>query len=146
MARSISKSRHRRAVRTTFAKPEQLIVVGVSEGFQVGAKLASIEPRISRVGLFVGNGLNQFYDFVIEERMKMERGEQSPSATQSQIDRFSVPFAISKLPQIQPINSGWDIPICDGPASQTIHLSTHSCRSKHQSLSRVVPKTETRRL
>lgn len=69
-------------------KPEQLIVVGVSEGFQVGAKLASIEPRISRVGLFVGNGLNQFYDFVIEERMKMERGEQSPIATQSQIDRI----------------------------------------------------------
>lgn len=69
-------------------KPQQLIVVGVSEGFQVGAKLAAIEPRITHVGLFVGNGLNQFYDFVIAERMKMERGEQTFDDTQRAIDEI----------------------------------------------------------
>lgn len=69
-------------------KPDQLIVVGVSEGFQVGAKLAAIEPRITHVGLFVGNGLNQFYDFVIAERMKMERGEQTYAETQRAIDEI----------------------------------------------------------
>lgn len=67
-------------------KPAALIVVGVSEGFQVAAKLASEEPRITAVGLFVGNGLNQFFDFIVAERMKMERGEQSPAETQRQIE------------------------------------------------------------
>jgi hypothetical protein len=69
-------------------KPDQLIVVGVSEGFQVGAKLAAIEPRITLVGLFVGNGLNPFYDFIIAERMKMERGEQTFADTQFAIDEI----------------------------------------------------------
>ncbi|MEI8212373.1 MAG: hypothetical protein WCI02_09500 [Planctomycetota bacterium] len=69
-------------------KPKQLIVVGISEGFQVGAKPATIEPRITHVGLFVGNGLNQFYDFTIAERMKAERGEQSPTDTQVRIENL----------------------------------------------------------
>lgn len=67
-------------------QPEKLIVIGISEGFHVGAKLAAIEPRITHVGLFVGNGLNQFYDFTIAERMKAERGERSPTDAQTEIE------------------------------------------------------------
>ena len=69
-------------------KPSKLIVVGMSEGFHVGAKLAAIEPRITHVGLFVGNGLNQFYDFTIATRMKAERGELSATEAQAEIDQL----------------------------------------------------------
>jgi hypothetical protein len=69
-------------------KPSKLIVIGISEGFHVAAKLASIEPRITHVGLFVGNGLNQFYDFTIAARMRAERGELSATDAQTEIDQL----------------------------------------------------------
>jgi pimeloyl-ACP methyl ester carboxylesterase len=68
--------------------PTKVIVIGVSEGFHVGAKLAAIEPRITHVGLFVGNGLNQFYDFMIAERMRAERGERTAVDAQTEIEQL----------------------------------------------------------
>ena len=68
--------------------PKKLAVIGVSEGFHVAAKLASIEPRITHVGLFVGNGLNQLFDFMIAERMRAERRERSAIDAQNEIEQL----------------------------------------------------------
>jgi pimeloyl-ACP methyl ester carboxylesterase len=68
--------------------PQKIVVLGISEGFQVGAKLAAIEPRITHVGLFVGNGLSQFYDFMIFSRTKAERGELTPTEAQKEVDEI----------------------------------------------------------
>ena len=74
-------------------KPKKIIVLGLSEGFQVGAKLASIDKRITHLGIFVGNGLNQFYDFIVENRLRAERGEISTEEAQKNIDEL---FAVYK--------------------------------------------------
>ena len=68
--------------------PSRVVLIGVSEGFQVGAKLAALEPRITHVGLFVGNGLNQFYDFIVAARLKAERGETTAAQAQTEIENI----------------------------------------------------------
>ncbi len=67
-------------------EPSEIAILGISEGFQVGARLAALDPRIQYVGLFVGNGLNQFYDFILEARQKQERGELTAEQAQAEID------------------------------------------------------------
>lgn len=52
----------------------KISVMGISEGFQVGAKLASVNKKITHLMLFVGNGLNQFYDFILQARNSSFRG------------------------------------------------------------------------
>lgn len=65
--------------------PRHVVVLGISEGFQVGANLAARDPRITHVGLFVGNGLNQFYDFILSARRKEDRGEVSSEEAQMEV-------------------------------------------------------------
>lgn len=65
---------------------DKIAVLGISEGFQVGAKLASVEPSVSHLLLLVGNGLNQFYDFVIQNRLDAQRGIISPEQSRESID------------------------------------------------------------
>lgn len=52
----------------------KVVALGFSEGFQVGAKLATLNKNISHLLLFVGNGLTQFYDFIIHNRMDAQKG------------------------------------------------------------------------
>ena len=47
---------------------KHIVILGISEGFQVGAALLSVNKSITHAILLVGNGLNQFYDFIVQAR------------------------------------------------------------------------------
>ncbi len=53
--------------------PKKIIVIGFSEGSQVAPKVAVINKKVTHVVCFVGNALNQLYDFILEARLKAER-------------------------------------------------------------------------
>lgn len=48
-------------------------VIGYSEGGQVVPQLALKNSKIKKIVNIVGGGLNQLYDFIIEERLKAEK-------------------------------------------------------------------------
>jgi pimeloyl-ACP methyl ester carboxylesterase len=64
----------------------KIVVLGFSEGAQVGPKLASKNKNITHLLLFGGNGLNQLFDPVITARMKATRGQISEIESQREID------------------------------------------------------------
>lgn len=64
----------------------KVVALGFSEGFQVGAKLATVNKQITHLLLFVGNGLTQFYDFVIQNRIDAQKGLISEEQAQANIE------------------------------------------------------------
>lgn len=60
--------------------------LGISEGFQVGAKLAAVNKSVTHLALLVGNGLNQLFDFVIQNRINEQSGNLTKEASQKNID------------------------------------------------------------
>jgi hypothetical protein len=64
----------------------KVAVLGISEGFQVGAKLATVNKSITHLMLFAGNGLTQFYDFIIRIRTDAQKGFIPEDAAQRNID------------------------------------------------------------
>ena len=65
---------------------KKIAVLGISEGFQVGAKLVSVNKNITHALLMVGNGLSQFYDFIIQNRINAQIGIISEEEAQKNID------------------------------------------------------------
>lgn len=65
---------------------KKIVVLGFSEGAQVGPKLASINKKVTHLMLFGGNGLNQLFDPIITARMKATRGQISEMESQREID------------------------------------------------------------
>lgn len=65
---------------------EKVIVYGHSEGAPVGAKLATINNKITHLGFWAGNALPDYYDFILENRIEFHKGLISDSTAQSQID------------------------------------------------------------
>lgn len=80
----------------------KVVAMGVSEGFQVGAKLASVDSRISHLILMVGNGLNQYFDFIIQNRMDAYAGAITEAESQKNIDSL---FKISRSIALEPKNT-----------------------------------------
>ncbi|MBK7428314.1 MAG: hypothetical protein IPI60_15490 [Saprospiraceae bacterium] len=70
----------------------QIGIIGISEGFQVGAKLLDVNESITHAMLLVGNGLNQMYDFVIQNRREAEIGKISAEQAQENIDSLYLIF------------------------------------------------------
>lgn len=70
----------------------QIGIIGISEGFQVGAKLLDVNESITHAMLLVGNGLNQMYDFVIQNRREAEIGKISAEQAQENIDSLYMIF------------------------------------------------------
>lgn len=68
----------------------KIVVFGISEGFQVGAKLATLEKAVTHLSLLAGNGLNQFYDFIIQNRIDAQKGIISDEQAQRNIDSLMV--------------------------------------------------------
>lgn len=65
---------------------KKIAVLGISEGFQVGAKLIAEDKTFTHALLFVGNGLNQFYDALIQNRNDATTGLQSAADSQKNVD------------------------------------------------------------
>lgn len=71
---------------------KKIAVLGVSEGFQVGAKLISVNKKITHAVLLVGNGFTQFFDFIIQNRQDALNGKISLAECQRNIDSLRVVF------------------------------------------------------
>ncbi len=67
-------------------KNKKVVVIGYSEGGQVVPKLATKNKKITKIVSIVGGGLNQFYDFIIAERLKAEKGIITTEQAQNNID------------------------------------------------------------
>jgi len=83
----------RKLIRDKEIDPERVVVLGFSEGAQVGPFLAEKNPAISHLILFGGNGLNQFFDPMISARMQAFSGKITEKEAQDQIDSL---FQVSK--------------------------------------------------
>jgi dienelactone hydrolase len=85
--------------------PKKIVVMGTSEGAQVAPRVAVMNKKVTHVVCFSGNGLNQFYDFIIGERMKAASGEITESDAQHNIDTlmnifkdiYTHPLAVDKF-------------------------------------------------
>lgn len=56
-------------------KPEKLVVFGYSEGFYVGAKLATLNKHITHLGIGGGGGYIDFYDFILSNQKAVLKNE-----------------------------------------------------------------------
>ncbi|NVK51510.1 MAG: alpha/beta hydrolase [Flavobacteriaceae bacterium] len=56
-------------------KQTKIILFGHSEGTEVVAKLGTINNKISNIGYFSGGGNAQYYDFILDIRKHVQRGE-----------------------------------------------------------------------
>lgn len=65
----------------------KVIVYGHSEGAPVGAKLATVNNKITHLGFWAGNALPDYYDFILENRIEYHKGSFSDSIAQSRIDK-----------------------------------------------------------
>lgn len=82
-----------RVVRDYVVDTSKIAVLGISEGFQVGAKLASSEDRITHAILMAGNGLNQFFDFILHNRTDAQCEVISVEEAQMNIDSLLESFS-----------------------------------------------------
>ena len=64
----------------------KIIVMGYSEGSQVAPKIAVLNKKVTNVVCFVGNALNQLYDFIIETRLEAVRNKISSAQSQKVVD------------------------------------------------------------
>lgn len=64
----------------------KVALIGISEGFQVGTKLANEDKSITHLIIGIGNGLNQFYDFIIQNRIDEQSGVITSEQAQKNID------------------------------------------------------------
>ncbi|WP_405205366.1 hypothetical protein [Aquimarina sp. LLG6339-5] len=58
-------------------KPKKIIVYGHSEGASIGAALATINEKITHLGFWSGNVLNNFYEFSLFNRIESLKGKLS---------------------------------------------------------------------
>lgn len=71
---------------------KKVVVMGYSEGAQVAPHVAAINKKVTHVICFCGNGLNQLYDFVLQERAKAAKKEISENDAQKNIDTLMAVF------------------------------------------------------
>ncbi len=90
----------KKAMRQLPVSSKKVAVIGLSEGFQVGAKLAAKEKRVTHLILGVGNGLNQFFDFIIQSRNDAMTGHLTYEESSAVIDSlFQVATSIYAQPE-----------------------------------------------
>ncbi|MBK8644190.1 MAG: hypothetical protein IPN15_18870 [Saprospiraceae bacterium] len=92
----------------------KIAVMGISEGFQVGAKLAAECKKVTHCLLLVGNGLNQFYDFIIQNRTDAACGMISDHVAQQNIDSLQKIYQDIYTYGDATDKNGLAIPICVG--------------------------------
>jgi len=86
-------------------QPEKLIVYGHSEGAFVAPKLATVNKRITHLGVWGGSALPDFFDFILFERKANLRGEQSDSVTQKNIELTMEQFNSVRLDSLNTVPS-----------------------------------------
>lgn len=78
---------------------DRIIVMGYSEGSQIAPAVAVTNKNVTHVVCMVGNALNHLYDFLLDARMSVTRGERSPEEAQVVVDSlYRVYEKISREP------------------------------------------------
>ena len=72
-------------IHNNFFEPKKVIVYGHSEGAFVAPKLATVNKKITHLGVWGGSALPDFFDFIMFERKAYLKGQQSDSITQKNI-------------------------------------------------------------
>lgn len=67
-------------------KNNKIAVLGISEGFQVAAHLASTNKSVTHLLIFVGNGLTQFFDFLLQNRIDAQLSKITLEESQQEVD------------------------------------------------------------
>ena len=80
---------------------ERVVVYGHSEGAPIAAKLATVNSDITHFGFWAGNAMPDFFDFILEERIRVHRGETTDEKAQASIDEMIRGFrdVIAKDPE-----------------------------------------------
>ncbi|WP_187696572.1 alpha/beta hydrolase family protein [Xanthovirga aplysinae] len=73
-------------------KDNEVIAIGYSEGGHVVPKLALINKKVKKIVNIVGGGLNQFNDFITENRLKGQKGLISAVEAQQNVDSLYAVF------------------------------------------------------
>jgi pimeloyl-ACP methyl ester carboxylesterase len=71
---------------------KRIIIIGYSEGSQVAPKVAVLNKKVTHVVCFVGNALNQLYDFILEARLKAERKQITTEESQQIVDSLYMEY------------------------------------------------------
>jgi dienelactone hydrolase len=72
---------------------KHIIIMGYSEGSQVAPSVAVLNKKVTHVVCFVGNGLNQLYDFMINTRLDVDRNNITAEQGQKIIDSLYNEYA-----------------------------------------------------
>ncbi len=73
--------------------PKYIVVMGYSEGSQVAPSVAVLNSKVTHVVCFVGNGLNQLYDFMINARLDADRNIITAEQAQRTVDSLYAEYA-----------------------------------------------------
>ena len=65
---------------------KNIIVMGYSEGSQVAPRVAVINKKVTKLVCFVGNALNQLYDFIIQTRLDAYTNQITAEQAQTTVD------------------------------------------------------------
>jgi pimeloyl-ACP methyl ester carboxylesterase len=74
------------AVKNIPVDKKHIIVMGYSEGSQVAPRVAVLNKKVTHVICFVGNALNQLYDFLINARLDVATGKITAEQGQQIVD------------------------------------------------------------
>lgn len=73
-------------------KPEEIVVVGTSQGTDVTAKLATLNKDITKIGFWAGGGLPQLMEFIMFARKDAIAGKITEIEATKRIDSLLVQF------------------------------------------------------
>ena len=73
-------------------KPEEIVVVGTSQGTDVTAKLATINKDITKIGFWAGGGLPQLMEFIMFARKDAIAGKITEFEATKRIDSLLIQF------------------------------------------------------
>jgi len=66
---------------------KKIIVIGHSEGTEVVAKLGTVNNKITNIGYWSGGGNAQYYDFILDIRKSVQRGETTEEESVLEIEK-----------------------------------------------------------
>lgn len=72
---------------------KRIVVMGYSEGSQVAPYVAVLNKKVTHVVCFVGNSLNQLYDFIINARLDADRNIITAEQGQKTVDSLYTEYA-----------------------------------------------------
>ncbi|MBV7270719.1 alpha/beta hydrolase family protein [Winogradskyella luteola] len=73
-------------------EPEEIVVVGTSQGTDIAAKLATINKDITKIGFWAGGGLPQLMEFIMFARKDAIAGKITEVEATKRIDSLLVQF------------------------------------------------------